>query len=642
MPDWTYQTVFRPLLRQLAPATARRLALGSMGRLARLPLGKQVIRLMGHMAPDPRLAIDLAGQKFPARVGLGCGFDPHLTATSALAEFGFGFLEIGPISMAAPTPEGKIAVDEVNESISFSSPLGGLDLPSALARLHAHRPIQLPLFARLNIESKQAANELIESLQNSVDAFVVPIEQLDFIQQPFRERPSERLSCYAVVNAETWHDSSSRERCERAFRDGEIIGVVVDASESADGAHHQGKPAIAAAVATVRSVRAALGPSAIVIGAVGVHSPADALDYLEAGADLVEVNSGLIFAGPGLPKRINEALLYQQLARPGAVEPSQPPRAATESWFWAFLMGISMFVGGCLAMAIATTRVVLPYDETMAGLTRAQLNAINPLLLEFMRHDRVTLAGTMLAIGMLYMSLAYWGIRAGHHWAYVAVVASAFSGFFSFFSFLGFGYFDPFHAFVTVILFQFLLLTMHSHRPERRALAAPDLWNDRRWRAGQWGQLLFVIQGVALTVAGLEISRIGITSVFVPEDLEFMQTTASQLLDAHPQLVPLVAHDRATFGGMLIACGIATLLPALWGFQRGQAWLWWTLMFAGTIAYCATMMVHWRVGYHSPKHLLPAAGGLLLLWAAGIASYSLLAAPDVRLAEEWRRQLQRR
>jgi hypothetical protein len=64
-------------------------------------------------------------------------------------------------------------------------------------------------------------------------------------------------------------------------------------------------------------------------------------------------------------------------------------------------------------------------------------------------------------------------------------------------------------------------------------------------------------------------------------------------------------------------------------------------MTAGTLAYCATMQVHWVVGYHSLKHLLPAVGGLALLWTGGALSYGYLAAPDVPLEDEWRRRLAR-
>jgi dihydroorotate dehydrogenase len=316
-------------------------------------------------------------------------------------------------------------------------------------------------------------------------------------------------------------------------------------------------------------------------------------------------------------------------------------RVGNEPWFWVMLMGLSMLVGGLMAMAVATTRVVLPYDESMAGLTREQLLEVNDRLLLFMAHDRVTLAGTMLAVGILYSTMAWWGIRRGVHWAHVSVIVSALAGFFSFFSFLSFGYFDPFHAFVTAILFQFLLLTIHARLPQRHRVETPDLWNDWRWKANQWGQLLFVIHGAVLITAGVVISIVGMTTVFVPEDLEFMRTTAADLVEAHPQLVPLVAHDRATFGGMLIACGVATMLPALWGFRRGQAWLWWALMLAGNIAYVSTFLVHWGVGYHSLKHLLPVYGGLGGLWAGGIASYWFLVARDRRLELEWTHRLSR-
>jgi len=56
MPDWSYQTIFRPVILRLGPVAGRMLALGAIGRLSRLPLGRRVIQLLGHMRPDPRLA----------------------------------------------------------------------------------------------------------------------------------------------------------------------------------------------------------------------------------------------------------------------------------------------------------------------------------------------------------------------------------------------------------------------------------------------------------------------------------------------------------------------------------------------------------------------------------------------------------
>ena len=46
-----------------------------------------------------------------------------------------------------------------------------------------------------------------------------------------------------------------------------------------------------------------------IIGVGGIHSAEDALDKIEAGADLVQIYTGFIYEGPGLIKQINKALL---------------------------------------------------------------------------------------------------------------------------------------------------------------------------------------------------------------------------------------------------------------------------------------------------------------------------------------------
>ena len=131
---------------------------------------------------------------------------------------------------------------------------------------------------------------------------------------------------------------------------------------------------------------------------------------------------------------------------------------------------------------------------------------------------------------------------------------------------------------------QLLLLGVHARLGVYVPASHPDLRGDGAWRLGLWGQLLLVIHGFALLGAGIAISLIGITEVFVHEDLEFLGTTAAALSSANPRLIPLVAHDRATLGGMLLASGWVFLLPALWGYRRESSWLWWSLLIAGSIA----------------------------------------------------------
>src|SRR5262249_36036507 len=104
-------------------------------------------------------------------------------------------------------------------------------------------------------------------------------------------------------------------------------------------------------------------------------------------------------------------------------------------------------------MLIAATRVILPYDEAFVRLDKDAVHAVNPRLLGSLTPDRVSLAGAMIATGVLYLGLSLGGIRRGLPWAWQAVFASAIVGFASFFLFLLYGYLDPFHAFGTAILF---------------------------------------------------------------------------------------------------------------------------------------------------------------------------------------------
>ena len=90
--------------------------------------------------------------------------------------------------------------------------------------------------------------------------------------------------------------------------------------------------------------------------------------------------------------------------------------------------------------------------------------AVNARLLAFMAHDRVTLAGTMISIGVLYAMLALHGVRRAMHWAWKAIAVSGAVGFASFFLAFGFGYFDPLHALVTVALLPFFLFGLRGAR----------------------------------------------------------------------------------------------------------------------------------------------------------------------------------
>jgi dihydroorotate dehydrogenase len=622
MPDWFYRTVTQPLLFRLPAVPARDFTLGFMGRLSRLPLGPAAIDFLGHMRADPRLRqsfLGIDGVDFPTAVGLGPGLDGRAAALPALARFGFGFLDVGPIT-AGPTGTAAPIRRETPEAIWSPDPPAGLALAEAVPRLAEASRCGLPLIARIRDAS------CVQELSPHVGLFALqaPMESwaalvgtiLGMTSRP----PRPILLCLPADL-----DSGTADPHVDAAVAAGVSGLLVDGSVAApDGGRLIGLPAREPALAQVRHWRAR-HKNVFILASGGIHEPEDALAMRAAGADLVEIDSGVVYTGPGLPKRINDALLFESTRAETA--PRTPERAPEMTWFWTMLMGAGMLFGSLLALAIAMTRVVLPYDEAFVGLYAHQMTAINPRLLAFMAHDRVSLAGTMVAIGAMYLGLSLNGVRRGLHWAQQSIFISAFTGFASFFLFLGFGYLDAFHAFVTAILFQFLLLALHSRLGTYKPDVAPLLRGGRAWRRGLWGQLLLVIHGFGLLGAGAMISAIGVTGVFVKEDLEFMHTTAEALTSAHARLVPLVAHDRATLGGMLLASGWVFLLPVLWGFRNGSAWLWWTMLVAGCSAYAAALGIHLDVGYMSLVHLLPAFGGLALLLIGLGLSYSWLCGP---------------
>ena len=629
MPDWFYRTVSQPILFRLPTPRARDFALGFIGRLARFPLGPFLIDFLGHMRADPRLRRSLLDTDFPTAVGLGPWLDTRLAATEALSRFGVGFIEVGPVSL-----EGKTSDESVKRLADQQALWIGADTSVSLAdckqRLSKAAGLKVPLIIRLAHALDEAIQRLIRELPDSVRLVSLTTLATAVESGWSIERWSEYLESVVKAAAprhillciDTDQDLDAiAPMIEAALREG-VAGLIVDGSVKADANGRLiGLPVRQRALQQVRRLRELAGAHVPIISSGGVHEPGHVLELLSSGADLVQVDTGLIYTGPGLPKRINDCLLFDATRQPASAD---PPRIAELTWVWTTLMGAGMMIGGLLALVIAATKVVLPYDEAYLGISINHLTAINSRLLAFMAHDRVTLAGSMVAIGLIYVGLSVFGIRRGLHWARQAVLVSAFTGFASFFLFLGFGYLDTFHAFVTVALLQLLLLGVHARLGVYTPATRPDLRGDPAWRLSLWGQLLLVFHGFALLAAGAFISLIGVTQVFVHEDLVFMETTAATLAAANPRLVPLVAHDRATLGGMLLAGGWVFLLPALWGYRRGASWMWWTLLIAGSIAYAAGIVVHFAVGYLSFKHLLPAFGGYGLLLLALLLSYPFL------------------
>lgn len=654
MPDWFYRTVSRPVLFRLSAERARDFALGFMGALARLPLGSRLIDFLGHMRADTRLARRALGLTLPTRLGIGPGLDAKAVALPALARFGIGFLEVGPVTLAGGAGESPLERRSDQQAVWRPEPPASLPLAEALDRLREVRREGIPLVvhvaAAATATPEQTGVELEHLVRKLVDvADVVVLHGLsvavsagwgldawrDHLGRLIAAAREAKPELSALLSVEADFAPSASEAFLDAAVSAGVAGFAIDGSiKATPSGRVYGLPTLALAMEQVRHLHGRW-PRLFLLGAGGVHEPEAVLEMLHAGATVVSTDTGLVYTGPGLPKRVNDALLY---ADPPA-EPSPPELQTTERvWFWTTLMAVGLLIGSVLALLIASTSIVLPYDEEFVGIKRHEFPRINERLLHFLAHDRVSLAGAMIALGVMYLGLSVFGIRAGLHWARQSVFISAFAGFATFFLFLGYGYLDPFHAFVTAIMFQFLMMAWHSKLGPPPIPESPQLHGDWRWRMSQWGQLLLLGHAAGVIGAGVVIASYGITVVFVPEDLAFMETTAEFLKAKNDKLLPLIAHDRATFGGQLVSVGLALLLPALWGFRPASAWLWWTMLLAVVPGYAAAILVHHVVGYEDMWHLTPAYSGLTLFLLAMALSRPFLCQPGATAAEwaRWR------
>lgn len=357
----------------------------------------------------------------------------------------------------------------------------------------------------------------------------------------------------------------------------------VDGFTSGDDPHvvHVSDPSVTAAAAALEE------PDAVVLARPGV----------------------LVEAGPGWFARVTEAVT-PTAPTPVLRDVGRDPRR-WPAWWWGLLVGLGMTGAGLGAAAITLGPVLLWYDRDYLGMTLHELRAANHHLVHFLQHDRITMAGTMVAIGALYTGLAVGGIRRGWPWAREVYLLSGAVGFPTLFYFLATGFVEPLHTATTLVLFPMFVAAVRRTPHAPRWRLAPEGPEPERRRA-LVGQLLLIVTGAGLFVGGAVISVIGLTGVFVPTDLTFLGTDTQTLEAVNPRLVPFVAHDRAGFGGALMASAVAIVLLSAWGWRRGEAWVFWTLTAAAATGFLPAVVVHGAIHYTDFIHLAPVYFGIAL------------------------------
>ena len=289
------------------------------------------------------------------------------------------------------------------------------------------------------------------------------------------------------------------------------------------------------------------------------------------------------------------------------------------------LVALGLIVSGLFAIFLTITGAFLPHDIAFLGMQPSELCGLHDCrIVHFIFHDRTSFGGTLIAIGTLYLWLLEFPLRRGEEWAWWTLLLSGLIGFLSFLSYLIFGYLDSWHAVASGGLLPLFVAGLWKSRgllkehEGWRSLLRPALLLTLRTRQG-FGRACLLFVGAGMALAGSVIIILGSTVVFVPQDITYLGFTPAQLNAINPHLVPLIAHDRAGFGGGLASCGLAVLL-VVWKARPERA-QWQALLVSGLVGFGCAIGVHYPMGYLSGSHLAPAWTGALIYVVGIVCMY---------------------
>ncbi|MFG6447405.1 quinone-dependent dihydroorotate dehydrogenase [Roseateles sp. BYS180W] len=334
----------RPFLFGLDPEHAHELTLGTIARLQNTPA--QCLWAQARIA-DP---VNVAGLKFPNRIGLAAGLDKNGRCIDGLGAMGFGFIEVGTVTPKGQPGNDKPRMFRLPEASALINRLGfnneGLESFIAnVKRSHSFRaaggllglnigknaitPIENAVddyliglegvfphadYITVNISSPNTKNLRALQSDEALDALLSRLQtrKLQLEQQSARKVPM------FVKIAPDLDEAQVGVIAQTLLKNG-IDGVIATnttiSREAVQGLPHadqagglSGKPVFEASNRVIRLLRAALGPKYPIIGVGGVMSGADARAKLQAGADLVQVYTGLIYRGSALVPECARAL----------------------------------------------------------------------------------------------------------------------------------------------------------------------------------------------------------------------------------------------------------------------------------------------------------------------------------------------
>ncbi len=348
-----YKNIIRPLLFLFNPETIHNLAVLYINKISRIPGLTSIIRRIYHVN-DQTLQTNVSGLEFENPVGVAAGFDKDALMVDGLAAFGFGFVEIGTVTPSPQPGNPKPRLFRLPDDGALINRMGFNNKGAEKAARHlSGRKTNIIIGGNIGknkiTPNEQAVEDYIyclDQLYDYADYFVVNVSSpntpglrelqekkplmkiLQALKKEIREKGGKK-PLYLKIAPDLSEDQLND--IIEIVNDLVLEGVVAtnttvarEGLQSPDPLIQKigegglsGRPLKKRSSKIIRYLRQRLHKEAVIIGVGGIMSVEDALEKIEAGADLIQLYTGFVYEGPGLVKRINNALIRRRKSKTG-------------------------------------------------------------------------------------------------------------------------------------------------------------------------------------------------------------------------------------------------------------------------------------------------------------------------------------
>ncbi|AEG99938.1 quinone-dependent dihydroorotate dehydrogenase [Lacinutrix sp. 5H-3-7-4] len=340
-----YKALLRPLFFLFDPEKIHHFTFSLIKFTCKIPGMASLYRSL-YVVEDAKLERKLFGLTFKNPVGLAAGFDKNAVLYNELANFGFGFIEIGTVTPKAQEGNPKKRLFRLKDDKGIINRMGfnneGLD--AAISQLKKNKG-KLIIGGNIgkNTQTKPEDYtkdylECFNALHPYVDYFVLNVSCPNVGSHAKLNDKDYLLELIGTVQKANTNFTTQKPIVLKIAPDlnngqlDEIIELVQETSldgviasntstdrtglkatderlaEIGNGGL-SGQPVKEKSTQVIKYLSQKSNKAFPIIGVGGIHSAKDALEKIEAGADLVQIYTGFIYEGPSLVKQINKALL---------------------------------------------------------------------------------------------------------------------------------------------------------------------------------------------------------------------------------------------------------------------------------------------------------------------------------------------